>query len=535
MAVPAFRLTARAREASASPSVSLEKGRHRMRAPRTPITLETPILTSRRPQPTSTDRNNLYISVLVSLLAFACFACFGTAYYLYKFRWSHFLEVGPRRADEVFKVIEIDPYIETCPQVNLREEKYLSYLPHSGFHNQRIALENALALSHILNRTLLVPPIRLGSKPLRYVNYDSLYSFVALSGKENFTHCSRTALNVPLPSECLDYFDYTLLSWEWLIDFSAIRARQPTILRWNLTDVWILDCLNISFANTHTLKDSGRYQFRFVDNTSLSPNPKFSEDLQIDTLASVKEPLLQIGTLFGSSRLHLSVPENRRVRSQIRESMVLTNPYLLHAAESVAKTLGESYVAVHVRLGDGQFQANGGSKARSVWWSLIRDELGIPVADIVALEQNIGKLITDSSIFSDQKMNDFQEGLSISDSNLRCRKGHHTQSHLSPLNVPLYIATDVTDPATDPDLALFFHAFPCTFHLGDFLGHIDTLDHLENLYDGLKLKPFLIPFLDAIIVGMASRAMGTSGSTFSTYITDVLWPKYHNLAISERG
>jgi len=35
--------------------------------------------------------------------------------------------------------------------------KFLSYLPHSGFHNQRIALENALVLARLLNRTLLVP------------------------------------------------------------------------------------------------------------------------------------------------------------------------------------------------------------------------------------------------------------------------------------------------------------------------------------------------------------------------------------------
>ena len=34
------------------------------------------------------------------------------------------------------------------------DEKYLGFLPHSGFHNQRIALENALLLGFLLNRTV---------------------------------------------------------------------------------------------------------------------------------------------------------------------------------------------------------------------------------------------------------------------------------------------------------------------------------------------------------------------------------------------
>ncbi|KAJ3772965.1 hypothetical protein FB446DRAFT_734721 [Lentinula raphanica] len=530
MAVPAFRLTARAREASASPSVSLEKGRHRMRAPHTAM-LQTPLYASRSVQQTSPDRNNLYLAVLLSLLAFACFACFGTAYYLYKYRWSLSLATGSHQANGISKVIEVDPYIESCPQTALLHDKYLSYLPHSGFHNQRIALENALTLSRILNRTLLVPPVRLGSKPLRYVNYDSLYSFVSLSGKENMTHCSKTALDVPLPFGCFDYFDYTLLSWDWLVDFTTIRARQPIISRWNLTDAWLHDCLNISSTETYALKDTSRYQFRFVDDDFSTHNAKYSENLNINTLAFIEEPLLQIGTLFGSSRLSLSIPQNRYIRSQARDSMVLTNTYLLRAAEIVSTALGSSYLAVHVRLGDGQFKADAGTKARKVWWSLIRDELGVPLTDAVALEQSLHKPITDP----DHNNNVVQEQLGASNYSLRCRRDHHTSSALIPLNVPLYIATDARAPATNSDLALFYHAFPCAFHLGDFLPHLHTLDHLENLYDGLRLKSFLIPFLDAMIVGKASHAIGTPGSTFSTYVTDVLWPKYHDLEISERG
>ncbi|KAF9070863.1 hypothetical protein BDP27DRAFT_1323131 [Rhodocollybia butyracea] len=423
-------------------------------------------------------------------------------------------------------VIEVDPLIAPCLRMSSPHEKYLSYLPHSGFHNQRIALENALTLSRILNRTLLIPPIRLG-RPLRYVNYNSLYSFVALSGKNNLTHCSKTALDVPLPSECLDYFGYTFLPWEWLFDFFAIiHDNQQAIFRWNLTDAWISECLNISSSDVRVLKDSSRYHFRFSDDPSNKRKSKFSEDLQISTLTSFPETLLQFGTLFGSSRLYLSEPTHYHIRSQIRENMIITNPYLLRVADLVAKSLGDSYLGVHVRLGDGQFQVDDGARARSVWSSLVQDKLGLSTEEARVLEQN-------SIVLPDEPLDGSQEPLrDILGSRLQCRGGDHTQAHLLPLNTPLFIATDAKDPTTNPHLALFFNTFPCAFHLGDFAEHLTILNQLENHLDGVKLKSFLLPFLDAMIVGKAAVAVGTPGSTFSTYVTDVLWPKYYNLKIT---
>ncbi|BGP28789.1 hypothetical protein JCM10296v2_000525 [Rhodotorula toruloides] len=48
------------------------------------------------------------------------------------------------------------------PNLEDREERYLGFLPHSGYHNQRIALQNALLLGKLLKRTVLVPPIWIG-------------------------------------------------------------------------------------------------------------------------------------------------------------------------------------------------------------------------------------------------------------------------------------------------------------------------------------------------------------------------------------
>ncbi|KAF9301787.1 hypothetical protein BGZ74_006280 [Mortierella antarctica] len=46
-------------------------------------------------------------------------------------------------------------------------EKYITFLPHSGFHNQRSELENALVLARLLNRTLIIPKTKTGLEHCR--------------------------------------------------------------------------------------------------------------------------------------------------------------------------------------------------------------------------------------------------------------------------------------------------------------------------------------------------------------------------------
>ncbi|EDR09127.1 uncharacterized protein LACBIDRAFT_296432 [Laccaria bicolor S238N-H82] len=73
-------------QANASPSIALERGAYRMRAPstRTRSSQET---TTRPPPPTSIRQGHMHANVnvvlLLGLVAFACIICFGTAYYLF--------------------------------------------------------------------------------------------------------------------------------------------------------------------------------------------------------------------------------------------------------------------------------------------------------------------------------------------------------------------------------------------------------------------------------------------------------------------
>ena len=150
----------------------MEKGAYRLRGPR-----RRAISTDQNVQLPSTGVLTTNMIFLLVLLAAGAISCFGSAYYLFATRWAttNLPRPGKSGADEgLLQVLEID----TQPKLDDFKgdilEKFLAYLPHSGFHNQRIALENALTLSRLLNRTLLMPPVRLGNKPLGYAKFDTL-------------------------------------------------------------------------------------------------------------------------------------------------------------------------------------------------------------------------------------------------------------------------------------------------------------------------------------------------------------------------
>ncbi|CAL1713806.1 unnamed protein product [Somion occarium] len=84
-----YTLGAHARQAHASPSISLEKGAYRMRAPRkrnvpAPLNLD-PTVTSQSSSSTTSTSHGIerYLFILVFLLVLAVFSCFGVAYYLF--------------------------------------------------------------------------------------------------------------------------------------------------------------------------------------------------------------------------------------------------------------------------------------------------------------------------------------------------------------------------------------------------------------------------------------------------------------------
>ncbi|GAA5838393.1 hypothetical protein JCM9279_003230 [Rhodotorula babjevae] len=88
------------------------------------------------------------------------------------------------------------------PDLDDPDARYLGFLPHSGFHNQRIALQNALLLGKLLNRTVLVPPVWIGW-PISTQYYSDLrqsWLDIMLDNPSSFNLSTATPdspLNVP--------------------------------------------------------------------------------------------------------------------------------------------------------------------------------------------------------------------------------------------------------------------------------------------------------------------------------------------------
>jgi hypothetical protein len=493
-----------------------------------------------------TTREKHYAMLIVVLVS-ATVTCFGTAYYLFTTRWDstkrHPLHTS--HADDAAQVVPYDLDEELRVFVPDPQDRFLAYLPHSGFHNQRIAFENALVLSRLLNRTLLVPPVRLGDKPLRYVKFDRLRQYLVLSGKEGLHHCPDVPPQIPLPEECHDYFDYTHISWEWLVNLTEVKANQRLLQVWNFTEEWTYEYLQISEHDTLSLRDANPYDYRFLDKIAdVSPSKdKFVKTIYIPDLLNSSKRLIQIGTLFGSSRLRLKLPESLRIRRDIRKSMTFANPLLLDIAGSIRDALGGTYFGAHVRVGDGHFKADGESNARLEWWRLVHEVLRYGSDETLKLERSIRRLGFElqppelSVDVAARRVPHPHAGRlpTVFTPHLPCRGTKHTSRHLKLLNAPLFISTDAADPFKDSAILLFLKTFPCIFFLSDFEAHTAPLNSLRNGHDGVYMRDFLIPILDAMVVGKAWEVVGTEGSTFSRFVQDVLWRTYHGWEIVQRG
>lgn len=467
--------------------------------------------------------------------------CFlGSTLYVTAFAGkNHTMQVQDKAAPA--RIIDFRQYSKNPPIDPT--EKYLAYLPHSGFHNQRIALENAMVLARILNRTLIVPPMRLGKGIIRYFPFDRLYSLVSLSGKDHMLHCNSPPKSwTSLPVECLDHFDYTFIPWNWMMNLSSVESDQKLVYRWNASAEWLHESLGITGNDTFALKDSSHLQYRFVDSDPLdTPGPRYKEAVAVSLLDQVPHRLLQIGTLFGSSRIRLRRRKNLEARGEIRAAMEFTNEILLRTADTIKEKLGNLYLAAHLRLDDGRFASQSEETVRVIWWRLLRDALEFSDEDISELESNLG----DGTLRAPPQMPvdvvprmphvPLPPFVASEALNLPCRGELHSAHNLSSLNLPLFISTDVSDPRNHPSLRILLDTFPCVFFLSDFSRETSSLDNLKSGYDGLHLKEFLIPFLDAIVASRAHEMVGTRGSTFSQFMEDVLWRRYHGYEIQQRG
>ena len=618
------------RIAQNSPSVTVEKGTYRIR--RGPLLRNPENITfpSNKHDPRLKDINapestartesqarsaNLIsqekrLVLLVMLLVFSTFCCFGTAYYLFTTsRWapvSSGMGVAPGLfTDQPGFTPHQDDILNSIPMSNTRffrpsfvtpspssqsgitqtyrpnpqtrpDEKFLSYLPHSGFHNQRIALENALVLARLLNRTLLVPPIRFGRRAIPYRNFTVLQHVLDANytaylchlsnnaaSQNNVTVVQGTLMGFPDPPERCALtkqrkpVTYTYLPWGWITDFDFIRQLQPTIQTLGSTHSWLSSRFDPHADDALVIPDTSKYQYRFVDGTALNSssdprtftNATYSEDIALASLANHPAKLIQLGSLFGSRRLKLSAPVHKGMRKQIRRHMNLKHPLLQKFSVDIATKIsgsGSNFLGAHLRCNDGYFLETATEHSRMLWWKLVHGILGLSVERTRQLEYDhsttgnrswslpLERYISSSHSPIHLPFDYGALALDV-DSMKECRGEPHTDPDLERLNIPLFIATDSKDPHADEHLSLFRRTFPCVFFLGDFPQEVESIASIRDTISGMEIGSMLVPFLDAMVVARAARVVGTPHSTFSWYVQDVLWRVNHGLDIVERG
>lgn len=236
--------------------------------------------------------------------------------------------------------INVQPLSLSEPKLPLLpDEKFLAYTPHSGYHNQRISLENALTLSYMLNRTLLLPPLWLGHA-IPYIAFDKLQRRVQIATKFGLERCKllgEGGSEDVIPRECEGYFDWTIVGWEFLVNLSGVKEKVKIRNRWNMTREWLEEELELSTLkppsvegaielrenDTFYVKDSFMYQYRFYDSEEdLEPLAKFAQRWNIGKMKENKSRLIHFGSLFGTSRLRTTEELNFDARSFFRKSMV---------------------------------------------------------------------------------------------------------------------------------------------------------------------------------------------------------------------
>ncbi|GAA5924361.1 uncharacterized protein JCM15063_005612 [Sporobolomyces koalae] len=459
-------------------------------------------------------------------------------------------------------------------------ERYLAYSPHSGYHNQRISLENALTLAYLLDRTLLLPPVWLGHA-IPYISFDKLQRRLEMATKagleQRCTPFGETdATEDPIPRECQGFWDWTLVDWDFLVDIDQVQNLVPIKRRTeNLSTDWIERELDLvkrgkhDRGDTYSLKDDTMYQYRFYDSRDdLEPLDKWKNRIDIDEFERDTRDykLVHVGTMFGTNKLRTTTDRAFDARSKFRRAMVFRNEPVDLVTEEIRDQLGGAgkYYGLHLRVGDGVFQKNARENMKGVWDKLCLDKMQLdrdlcdemrsrsssePSHEIVRQKRDQGPTLSKRANSRPQREGAYHHAplpplptiRTLADSpitrSLACRKPLHTASHLLPFNAPLYIATDSKLPRQDPNLALFFDAFPCTFTLSDFstLDSLDRMNRLRNQEDKTPLAQFLYPQLDAQVAAWGRAIVGTPQSTYSSFAVDVLHQTYHGWDIVERG
>ena len=169
-----------------------------------------------------------------------------------------------------------------------------------------------------------------------------------------------------------------------MLDTTALSSLQPVISRPSHSRAFFSDALGLAPGDIHTFPDRKRLSSAIFDSPS-APEPedfKYAGRVNIAELRAMKDVrLLEFGSLFGSTRLELSVDANVAHRDKVRDLMAFDQPVMGDVRDEIAERLGGagSYIGLHLRVG-GKPSDTFHVSSRAIW-SMADPPSSIALAD----------------------------------------------------------------------------------------------------------------------------------------------------------
>lgn len=410
----------------------------------------------------------------------------------------------------------------TTTTIEKKDEKYLTFMPHSGLHNQRIGLINALILAKALDRTLLLPDMNIGHavwwRPTPLADY-RLGECPSIKQRSN--------------PKCHDFTKYVPVSVETIFDLSAAHAVGiRTMQRSSMSQTYFNDVFGAQEEDIYHLDDNSRTSYRIYDSRDNMDNIRtFGYRLELDDLRQRDEKFMVFGSLHYTLRLALQDPKLTWLANYLREETSISHPLVIKQALSVLPLLGgpDKFVGVHLRQGDGFFKDLMEETVNTLRATLEQSNLE---PELITEQFTTQAFVTRATTTEDEtklnKLKEIDEANPIDKMPLlnQCVKWHSEDNH--PRLRLIFMATDTRLPRTT--LKDLYDEFPCIFTLSDFPGVIESTltsapmltgnqvldDEVTQL--GASISPLLLPMIDAEIASHGSSFIGTRKSTFSQYI-----------------
>ncbi|KAI8072346.1 hypothetical protein BC940DRAFT_292375 [Gongronella butleri] len=482
-------------------------------------------------------------------------------------------------------------------------ERFLAYLPHSGLSNQRIELENALLMASVLNRTLLIPPALLGNV-IGWNGHDHLAKVLSwLTTPRDFdAQCPERPDRAHLASyvktsRCQAFHGVGTLAWSHWHDLAAldrekIRFREVTTVNLDV----LRKELELSEHDVDVHHDSVRYDWYLYEDKHVRDDLLASQTNFVKGAYGRHEyyrvldwdfwhrdaRLLYLGSVFGSSRLHLTDPHHLALREHIKRALIyrLDTPL----GETVRNIINDIFKtapfhAIHIRAEDKKFtkvlqqQIDQSVHQVAATLALIDNDKAKKTSPAFCAHapphwnQKAGDNDRDDDDDDDEKDDD--DGHDLIHQQKKLKAGNQEkqkklgdddapmvqrppamglQQRSSPgdndndndddddddddenrentatMAVNMYMATDYRHPRQrNGPLAPWFDRYPCTLTLEDVPdAYFDPLDAVHDLiHPKKKLKKFLFPLVDAMLAAHGNRVFLTPKSTFSKYIGEL--------------